>query len=213
MKAIVFGGAGFLGSHVAETLSQAGHRVVVFDAQPSAYLGPNQEGVVGDILNADQVAAAIKGCNVVYNFAGIADIEEANTRPLDTVRVNVLGNTILLEAAAREKVQRFVFASSLYVYSESGAFYRSSKQACELLIDNYRQAFGLSHTILRYGSLGFSKRLSRRDESSTTAMGRRFENTLMFGTLRGTVYPSCRKSMKTSTSSLAAIKLSGAGIC
>ncbi len=153
MKAIVFGGAGFLGSHAAETLSQAGHRVVVFDAQPSAYLRPNQEGVVGDILNADQVAAAIKGCDVVYNFAGIADIEEANTRPLDTVRVNVLGNTILLEAAAREKVQRFVFASSLYVYSESGAFYRSSKQACELLIDNYRQAFGLPYTILRYGSL------------------------------------------------------------
>ncbi len=122
MKAIVFGGAGFLGSHAAETLSQAGHRVVVFDAQPSAYLRPNQEGVVGDILNADQVAAAIKGCDVVYNFAGIADIEEANTRPLDTVRVNVL-------------------------------VYRSSKQACELLIDNYRQAFGLPYTILRYGSL------------------------------------------------------------
>jgi len=153
MKAIVFGGAGFLGSHAAETLSQAGHRVVVFDAQPSAYLRPNQEGVVGDILNADQVAAAIKGCDVVYNFAGIADIEEANTRPLDTVRVNVLGNTILLEAAARVKGTRFVFASSVYVYSESGAFYRSSKQACELLIDNYRQAFGLPYTILRYGSL------------------------------------------------------------
>ena len=53
----------------------------------------------------------------------------------------------------QEKVRRFVFASSLYIYSEAGAFYRSSKQACELLIDNYRQAYGLPYTILRYGSL------------------------------------------------------------
>ena len=143
MKAIVFGGAGFLGSHVAEALSQAGHAVVIFDTKPSPFLRPDQEGIVCDILNQDQVTAAIKGCDVVYNFAGIADIEEANTRPLDTVRINILGNTILLEAAMQEKVRRFVFASSLYIYSEAGAFYRSSKQACELLIDNYRQAYGL----------------------------------------------------------------------
>jgi UDP-glucose 4-epimerase len=153
MRLVVFGGAGFLGSHVADALSEAGHQVVVFDTKPSPYLRPDQEGIVGDILNADQAGAAVKGCDAVYNFAGIADIEEANARPLDTVRINVLGNCILLEAAVQEKIRRFVFASSLYVYSEAGAFYRSSKQACELLIDNYQQAYGLPYTILRYGSL------------------------------------------------------------
>ena len=153
MRVAVFGGAGFLGSHVADALSNAGHTVTVFDVAPSPYLRPDQQGLVGDILDPDQVAAAVKGCDVVYNFAGIADIEEANSRPLDTVRINILGNTILLEAAWREKVKRFVFASSLYVYSDAGAFYRSSKQACELLVDNYREAYGLPYTILRYGSL------------------------------------------------------------
>ena len=153
MRVVVFGGAGFLGSHVADALSEAGHAVTVFDVKPSPWRRPDQESVVGDILNADQVNGAVKGCDIVYNFAGIADIEEANACPLDTVRVNVLGNTVLLEAARREKVKRFVFASSLYVYSNAGAFYRSTKQACELLIDNYREAFGLPYTILRYGSL------------------------------------------------------------
>src|SRR5437016_14316560 len=99
MRVAVFGGAGFLGSHVADALSQAGHAVTVFDVKPSPYLRPDQLGVVGDILDADRVVAAVKGCDIVYNFGGIADIEEANARPLDTVRINVLGNTVLLEAA------------------------------------------------------------------------------------------------------------------
>jgi len=152
-SAVVFGGSGFLGSHVADALSEAGFAVTVFDTKPSPYLRPDQQGMVGDILDADQVSGAVKGCEVVYNFAGIADIEEANARPLETVKANILGNTILLEAAREEKIKRFVFASSLYVYSDAGAFYRSSKQACELLIDNYHHAYGLPYTILRYGSL------------------------------------------------------------
>jgi UDP-glucose 4-epimerase len=50
-------------------------------------------------------------------------------------------------------VKRFVFASTVYVYSDAGSFYRSSKQACELIIENYHEVFGLPYTILRYGSL------------------------------------------------------------
>jgi len=153
MRVVVFGGAGFLGSHVADALSDAGHKVTIFDSMASLYVRPDQEAVTGDILDADSVVAAVKGCESIYNFAGIADIEDANARPLDTVRSNILGNTILLEAARKVNVKRFVFASTLYVYSDAGGFYRSSKQACELLIENYRQAYGLSYTILRYGSL------------------------------------------------------------
>jgi UDP-glucose 4-epimerase len=153
MRVVVFGGAGFLGSFVADALSAAGHRVVVFDRVESSYLRADQKGIVGDILDAAAVEAAVQGCDAVYNFAGIADIEEAGLRPLETVRVNVLGNTIVLEAARKAGVQRFIFASSLYVYSAAGAFYRSTKQACELIIEDYQKAFGLPYTILRYGSL------------------------------------------------------------
>jgi UDP-glucose 4-epimerase len=64
-----------------------------------------------------------------------------------------MGTVIILEASKKTKVKRFVFASSAYVYSAAGYFYRSSKQACEAFIENYNELFGLPYTILRYGSL------------------------------------------------------------
>lgn len=153
MKAIVFGGSGFLGSHVADVLDDRGYGVTIYDIKPSPYLKNSQKMIVGDILEEKKVAEAVRPCNIVYNFAGIADIEEASRRSLDSVKVNIVGNSIILEACRKADIKRFIFASSLYVYSKSGSFYRSAKQACELLIENYHEAFGLPYTILRYGSL------------------------------------------------------------
>ncbi len=109
--------------------------------------------VIGDILDAKSVSNVLKDADIVYNFAGIADIDEAKDRPLDTVRINILGNTIILEGCRKNSIKRFVFASSLYVYSQAGSFYRSSKQACELIIENYYESYKIPYTILRYGSL------------------------------------------------------------
>ncbi len=153
MRAIVFGGSGFLGSNVADALSEAGFQVLVFDRKPSPHLRRDQEMKVGDIMDGDAVYKAVEGADYVYNFAGIADIDEANRRPLYSVKLNVLGNTIILEACRAAHVKRIIYASSLYVYSKTGAFYRSTKQACELLVENYNEVFGLPYTILRYGSL------------------------------------------------------------
>lgn len=153
MRVIVFGGAGFLGSHVADALTAAGHETTVFDIRPSAYIQSSQKMIVGDILDREKVAHAVANNDVVYNFAGIADIEEASTRPIDSISYNILGNTIILEACRTAKIKRFVFASSIYVYSKEGSIYRSTKQACELIIENYYQMCGLEYTILRYGSL------------------------------------------------------------
>ena len=153
MRAIIFGGAGFLGSHVADALTSAGYETVIFDIKKSPHLHKGQELLVGNILDKKAVGKAVAGSDVVYNFAGIADIQEAHTRPVETVENNVLGNTIILEACRLNGVKRFVFASTVYVYSDAGSFYRSSKQACELIIENYNEVFGLPYTILRYGSL------------------------------------------------------------
>ena len=84
---------------------------------------------------------------------GIADIDECTIRPVDTARINILGTVQLLEAYRKAEVQRFVFASSAYVYSDAGFFYRSSKQACESFIENYSELYDLKYTCLRYGSL------------------------------------------------------------
>jgi UDP-glucose 4-epimerase len=153
MKVIVFGGAGFVGSHVADALSEAGHEVSIFDLNESAYLRPNQKFIKGDILDLEKVMEAIKGQEIVYNFAGVADIEKASKSPLNTIKTNIIGNANLLEASRLNMIKRFVFASTLYVYSEAGSFYRSSKQACEITIEEYHRKYGLEYTILRYGSL------------------------------------------------------------
>ncbi|MDD3905571.1 MAG: NAD(P)-dependent oxidoreductase [Candidatus Omnitrophica bacterium] len=153
MKAIVFGGSGFLGSHVADTLTEQGHDVTIYDTARSKYLHGSQKMVTGDIMDEKLVERTVQGADVVYNFAGISDIEESSHRPLDAVKFNILGNTIILDSCCKAKVKRFVFASSVYVYSKTGSFYRSTKQACELLIENYSEVYGLQFTILRYGSL------------------------------------------------------------
>jgi len=109
--------------------------------------------ITGDIMDVRAVEKVVAGCEVVYNFAGIADLDEAILQPLECIKTNILGNGILLEAARKAKIKRYIFASSLYVYSKAGSFYRSTKQSCELIIDTYREEFGLPYTILRYGSL------------------------------------------------------------
>lgn len=153
MKVVVFGGSGFLGSHVADALSERRYQVTIFDLKSSPYLKKGQNMVVGDILDSRAVKNVVEGANIVYNFAGITDIDEAKINPAETIRQNVLGNCVILEACRMSKIRRFLFASSIYVYSNSGSFYRTSKQACEQIIEDYQKAYGINFTIMRYGSL------------------------------------------------------------
>ncbi|MAU63831.1 MAG: NAD-dependent epimerase [Flavobacteriaceae bacterium] len=152
-KIIVFGGSGFLGSHVADELTKKGHDVTIFDKVKSKHLKSNQKMVLGDILNQKIVKKVIKGADYVYHFAAIADILEAKKNPVDTAKFNIMATMYLLDACNEFKVKRFIYSSSVYVYSEHGSFYRSSKQSCELFIENYQKEYNLNFTILRYGSL------------------------------------------------------------
>ena len=151
--AVVFGGSGFLGSHVADALTSTGYRVRIFDSKKSPYLQKGQEMITSDMLNAAAVAKAVKGASVIYNFAGIADLDDAYTKPLETVHLNVIGNLNVMDAAVKAKVRRYVYASTIYVYSDKGGFYRCSKQASELYIEEYHRRYGLDFTILRYSTL------------------------------------------------------------
>ncbi len=161
-KAIVLGGSGFLGSHVADALTDAGIEVTLFDIRESSFLRPNQKQIIGDILDFESVNNAIASHDYVYHMAGIADIDECYNKPLDTVKFNILGTAHVLEACAHSKVSKLVFASSAYVYSQSGSFYRVSKQACENLIETYHEKYNLNYVILRYGSL-YGPRSDRRN--------------------------------------------------
>ena len=153
MKACVIGGSGFLGSHVCDHLSDAGYAVTILDQVASPWLRADQKMLVGDLLDEALLDESIAGSDVVYNFAAIADLDKAIATPVETARVNVLGNVLVLEACRRHTVRRFIFASTVYVYSRDGGFYRCSKQAAEQYVEEYQRAYGLDYTILRYGSL------------------------------------------------------------
>jgi len=150
---IIFGGAGFIGSHVADELTRRGHSVTIYDIKLSPYLGSSQQMIVGDILNRDAVRDAVSKFEIVYHFAAIADIKEARDKPVDTAAFNIMGTMYILDACREYGIKRFVYSSTIYVYSDHGSFYRSSKQSCELFIENYSKEYGLEFTIIRYGSL------------------------------------------------------------
>jgi UDP-glucose 4-epimerase len=152
-KVVVVGGSGFIGSHTADCLSDRGYQVTIFDRLKSAYLRSDQCMVIGDILDADLLSQTIEGAKFVYNFAGLADLNQALNNPLKTAEINILGNLNVLEACRIHKVERFIYASTMYVYSREGSFYRCSKQSSEHYVEEYQSAYGLDYTILRFGSI------------------------------------------------------------
>tara|TARA_B100001057_G_scaffold296302_1_gene296459 strand:- start:17351 stop:18262 length:912 start_codon:yes stop_codon:yes gene_type:complete len=152
-KALVIGGRGFLGSHVSDVLIEEGYAVSIFDNKISPHISNGQKMILGDISDRNAIRKAIKGIDYVFHFAAIADINEARDNPELTAQLNIMGTIYILEACKEYNIKRFIYASSIYVYTAHGSFYRSSKQACELFIENYQEEYGLDYTVLRYGSL------------------------------------------------------------
>jgi len=152
-KVTVFGGSGFLGSHICDELTKRGFKITIFDTVKSPYLQPNQQIIVGDILDEDAVFNAVKGADYVYNFIAIADIAAANKDARKTATINIMGSLNVLEACRQHKVKRYIFSSSMYVYSNEGGFYRASKKSSEHFIEEYSAQYGLDFNILRFGSL------------------------------------------------------------
>ena len=152
-KAVIVGGSGFIGSHVADQLSDKGYSVTIYDREESHWLRNDQEIVIGDVQECEKLNQTISGANVVYNFAALADLTQALNQPLKTVKINILGNLNVMEACKAQGVKRFIYASTVYVHSRDGGFYRCSKQASEAYVEEYQRVYGLDYTILRYGSL------------------------------------------------------------
>ena len=153
MKVAVLGGSGFLGSHVADELSKKGHNVKIFDKKKSKWKRSDQKMYVGDIQNSKDVEVIIKNADVVFHFAALADLDQALNDPINTVKINVLSTVQVLELCLKYNIKRFIYASTIYVNSVDGGFYRSSKKAAEDYIVEYNKIFGLNYTILRFGSL------------------------------------------------------------
>lgn len=125
---LITGGAGFIGSHLADRLIERGHRVRVLDcllpqvhgearARPS-YLHPEVELHVGDVRDAAAVRTALEGVEAVYHFAAAVGVGQSMYEIAHYTSVNNLGTAVLLEALIKRPVKRLVVASSMSVYGE-----------------------------------------------------------------------------------------------
>ncbi|MEW5691883.1 MAG: NAD(P)-dependent oxidoreductase [Candidatus Hydrogenedentota bacterium] len=152
-KIMVIGGSGFLGKAISDVLAEKNNKVIIYDLTEPEKLYKNQCYIYGDIMDYKNLMKNMKGVDYVYNFAAVSNIEYAHFHPVETIKINVIGNTYVLDLCVKNKVKRYVFASSIYVYADKGSFYRVSKQSCELLIEAYSEVYNLPYTILRFGSI------------------------------------------------------------
>jgi dTDP-L-rhamnose 4-epimerase len=126
-RILITGGAGFIGSHLADELLSAGYAVRALDnlspqvherrARPS-YLDAEVELVVGDVRNRDALARALKGIDVVFHLAAQVGVGQSMYRIADYSSTNVVGTATLLEALIERPVERLIVASSMSVYGE-----------------------------------------------------------------------------------------------
>jgi dTDP-L-rhamnose 4-epimerase len=127
-RILVTGGAGFIGSHLADELLQHGHTVRVLDnlsvqvhgpeRQRPSYLNPAVELLVGDIRDAVAVRKALNGIDTVFHFVSIVGVGQSMYELVRYTDVNNLGTAVLLEALIESPVERLIVASSMSIYGE-----------------------------------------------------------------------------------------------
>lgn len=154
MKCLVTGGLGFLGSHLAAELMKQNHKVTILDkVSPIIKLDKRIKFIKADLLNKKKTELAVKNQDIVFHYGGLSGIDESMTNPLKTAEYNIMGTISLLELCLKYKINRFIFASTVYVNSEQGSFYKSSKRATEDFIEEYKKRYNLEFTILRFGTV------------------------------------------------------------
>jgi UDP-glucose 4-epimerase len=169
MKVLVTGGAGFIGSHVADRLVAAGHEVRVLDNLSSGRRenldGPAREAEVveADVRDGDAVRAAASGCDAVVHLAALVSVPASIADPLASQEINARGTLNVLLAAREAGAGRFVFASSAAIYGPAAELpnredaapapispYGADKLAGEAYCSAMWGAFGLETVVLRY---------------------------------------------------------------
>jgi len=152
-KVVVFGGCGFLGGYVVDELVRKGYKVIAADIKPSEYIDETffRKCDIMDRCSIDNIIS--DDVEVVYNFAGFANLDKSVFYPVETINLNIVGNLNILEVCKEKKVGRIVFASSSYAMNDKGSFYGISKLSSEKIIEEYQKLYGLKYTIIRYGSV------------------------------------------------------------
>lgn len=169
MKILITGGAGFIGSHLAESCHYRGHKVSILDnlstgkLENVSHLDPSVTVVDGDIRDRDLVALCLRGVDVVFHLAAKVSVPESIEQPEETHSVNVDGTLTLLSLCRDENLKRFVFASSCAVYGDGEGLpkreemvldplspYALQKVTSEFYCKLFHNLYGIPTTALRF---------------------------------------------------------------
>ncbi len=166
-RILITGGAGFIGSHIAEELAHRGWRPLIIDNLKSGQR-KNLNGIAhtfieGDVRNFTQISEAMRGCQAVFHLAALTSVAESMERPDDYIDVNLRGTLNVLKAARENGVEKVVFASSASIYGDSAvpgndeemrpepkSPYAITKLDGEYYCSVYQEAFSLPTVCARF---------------------------------------------------------------
>lgn len=174
-RALITGGAGFIGSHLSERLLQSGYRVTIIDNLSTGRLqniqhlasNPSFSYVIEDIRNIHVIDRLVSECDIIFHLAAAVGVRNIIDRPINTIEVNIGGTEIILKTASRYR-RRVMLASTSEVYGKGASFpfkedddtlfgptvrsrwsYAASKAVDEFLAFAYHAEIGLSITLFR----------------------------------------------------------------
>jgi UDP-glucose 4-epimerase len=173
-RALITGGAGFIGSHLADRLAADGNEVVVYDDFSTGRRRfveqledrPGVSIVEGDVLDEPSLRRALAGCELVFHLQANADVRHGLDHPTRDLEQNTIATSTVLEAMRAEGVSRIAFSSTGSIYGEPDVFptpedcpfpvqtslYGASKLAAEGMIAAYCHGYGFTGTCLRFVS-------------------------------------------------------------
>ena len=187
MKIVVIGGSGFIGGHVVQALIKAKHKVTIYDLKKPSFDYKNCKFFRGNINNKKVLNKAIKGKDIVFNFAALADIDKAKNKPLETIKNNIEGTIQILKICKFNNIKKIIHASSIYANSKEGGYYAISKRAAEDYLEEYCKSKNLKFVVLRFGSL-------YGDRADTNNGIQRILNTMVYK--RKLIYRGQRKAAR-----------------
>jgi UDP-glucose 4-epimerase len=180
-RSLITGGAGFIGSHLVESLLERGHAVTVLDNLSSGHLSnlthllDRITFIEGDIRDPGAVGAASQGCEIIFHQAAMVSVPQTVQEPVESAMVNDIGTLTVLEAAHKNRVKRVVLASSCAVYGDEPTLpkkeamtlnpmspYAVQKMGGEYYARLYDALYGVETVCLRY----FNVYGPRQDPSS-----------------------------------------------